>query len=79
MEDRRRFITTASLAAAAAMTSARGANGKGTARRSGTPDRSRVWRIGTPPSIANLQLVTRDTPTPAADAGAPADAGVVPP
>ena len=67
MVDRRRFITTASLAAAAAMTSARGANGKGTARRSGTPDRSRVWRIGTPPSIGNLQLVTRDTPTPAAD------------
>lgn len=66
MVDRRRFITTASLAAAAAMSSARGANGKGSARPRAA-DRSRVWRIGAPPSIANLQLVTRDTPMPAAN------------
>ena len=65
--DRRDFLTVASataagsatLGAADAAAAATPRNARPTAR-----ERSRVWRIGTPPSIGNLQLTTRETPLP---------------
>jgi NADPH:quinone reductase-like Zn-dependent oxidoreductase len=59
--NRRDFVASAGLAAAALPAA------PAVARKAGGPRASsRVWRIGNPPSIANLQLVTRDTPEPGA-------------
>jgi NADPH:quinone reductase-like Zn-dependent oxidoreductase len=58
MVNRREVIAAAGLAAAAA----------GPALAAGQPaparGKSRAWRIGSPPAIASLTLVTRDTPEP---------------
>ncbi|MFM8518743.1 MAG: alcohol dehydrogenase catalytic domain-containing protein, partial [Nevskiaceae bacterium] len=67
--DRRDFLTVASATAAgsASLSAVEAEAASGSAQRSGRPgarERSRVWRIGTPPSIDNLQLTTRDTPLP---------------
>ena len=59
MVNRRDFFATAGLAAALPAAAA-----VPPAPRAASRTRSRVWRIGSPPSIANLQLVERDTPEP---------------
>jgi NADPH:quinone reductase-like Zn-dependent oxidoreductase len=59
MVNRREVIAAATLAVGAA--SAAGAAG---ARPAGRRGQSRVWRIGSPPGIGNLQLTRRDTPEP---------------
>ena len=65
--DRRDFLTVASTAAAGGATLGTAEASATAAQRSARPaarERSRVWRIGTPPSIGNLQLTARDTPLP---------------
>lgn len=52
--DRRSFLATSAASSAAALA--------GAAPR--LRARSRAWQIGNPPSIGNLQLVTRETPRP---------------
>ena len=65
MVNRRDFIAAAGLAAGSAAASGAAPAQPAARKGRGALGRSRVWRIGSPPSIANLQLVTRDTPEPA--------------
>jgi NADPH:quinone reductase-like Zn-dependent oxidoreductase len=58
MVNRRELIAAAGIAAAAAGAAS------GADRPAPRRGQSRVWRIGSPPSIANLTLATRDTPEP---------------
>lgn len=66
MIDRRDFLAQATGAAAStvaiAASSTEAAPSAGAMGKSS--GRSRVWRIGSPPSIATLQLVSRQTPSP---------------
>jgi len=55
--DRRSFLATGVVGSAAAMSGAAAPQSRASAR-------SRAWQIGNPPSIGNLQLVTRETPRP---------------
>lgn len=61
MVNRREFVAAAGLAAAVQPGAPAGA-----AATRGPRPRSRVWRIGSPPSIGNLQLTERETPEPGA-------------
>ena len=64
--DRREFLASGAAGSALALDAAESSAGekRGTAATSKSRDRSRAWQIGSPPSIGNLQLVTRDTPQP---------------
>ena len=64
--DRREFLASGAAGSALALGKAESAAGaqQAGATASRSRDRSRAWQIGNPPSIGNLQLVTRDTPQP---------------
>lgn len=64
--DRREFLASGAAGSALALGTAESAAGaqQAGATASRSHDRSRAWQIGSPPSIGNLQLVTRDTPQP---------------
>jgi NADPH:quinone reductase-like Zn-dependent oxidoreductase len=64
--DRREFLASGAAGSALALGAAESSAGEkpGAAATSKSRDRSRAWQIGSPPSIGNLQLVTRDTPQP---------------
>lgn len=64
--DRREFLASGAAGSALALGAAESSAGeqRGAAATSKSRDRSRAWQIGSPPSIGNLQLVTRDTPQP---------------
>lgn len=56
--DRREFLVTGAASSSLAL------GNPVAAKAAASTSRSRAWNIGSPPSIANLQLVNRDTPTP---------------
>jgi len=64
--DRRSFLATGAVSSAAVISAgaAAAAVTAGTTAAPRTRARSRTWQIGNPPSIGNLQLVTRETPRP---------------
>jgi NADPH:quinone reductase-like Zn-dependent oxidoreductase len=64
--DRREFLASGAAGSALALGTAESAADaqQAGATSSRSRDRSRAWQIGSPPSIGNLQLVTRDTPQP---------------
>lgn len=65
--DRREFLASGAAGSALALGAAEAAADGSKVRTAAGSDRSRAWRIGSPPSIGNLQLVMRDTPLPGRD------------